>query len=107
MLAEWVGGDLLAGKREVGGAELAGTVADERSYAVGALGFVDADLDAGVLLAERPIRFAIGSTASVASAAISSRSGLQLDDPGDRVPRFVDRSQDLTGGTDERRARRG
>ncbi len=72
LLAERVR-DEPGGKRQVSGAELAGSVLDERSYAVGALGFVDADLDPGVEFAEPADRSAIGSTASVASAAISSR----------------------------------
>ena len=52
LLAERVGDELPAGQRKVGGAELARAVADERPYAVRALGLVDADLDAGVPLAE-------------------------------------------------------
>ena len=52
LLAERVGDELPAGQRKVGGAELARAVADERAYAVGALGLVDADLDPGVPLSE-------------------------------------------------------
>ena len=89
------------------GAELAGPVLDERSYAVGALGFVNADLDPGVEFAEPANQIRHWVDGQRRQRGDLQPSCLQLDDPGDRVPGFVDRAEHLTGRTDERLSRRG
>ena len=107
LLAEGVGDELHTGEREVGGAELAGAIADERSHAVGGLGFVDADLDAGVALSKSADQVRHRVDRERRERRELEPPCPQLDDPGDRVAGFVDRSQDLTSRTDERFPCRG
>ena len=107
LFAERVGDQLSTGERQVRGAELASAVPDERPHAVGALGLVDSDLDAGVLFAEAPdqVRHRIDRERRQRGQLEPSR--LQFDDPGDRLAGFVDGAEHLTSGTDERLPGRG
>ena len=107
LLAEGVGDQLLAGEREVGGAELAGAIADERADPVRAFGFEDADLDAGVPRPEAADQVGHRVDRERRERGDLERACLQLEHAGDRVAGLVDRSQDLTGGTDQRLARGG
>ena len=105
LLAERVGDELPAGQREVGGAELAGAVADERARRrrrsrVRARG----PAMPGWRSRKRPISVGHRVDRERGQRGDLERAGLQLDDPGDRVARLVDRPQDLPGGTDQRLA---
>ena len=107
LLAERVGGELVARQGEVRGAELARAVADERSDAVGAVGFEHLDLHARVAFAEAADQRGHRVDRERRERGDLERARSQLDDAADRVAGVVDRSQDLAGGADQRLARGG
>jgi hypothetical protein len=95
---------LVTGQREVGGAELAGAVADERADSVGAFGLEHPDSDAGIALAEAADEGGHRVDRQGGQGGDLERAGGELEHAADRVAGLVGGSQDLPGGTDQRLA---
>ena len=86
------------------GAQLARAFTDERADLIGGFGFEDPEGDAGIPGAEAANQLRHGVDGERRERSDVQRACAQLEHPGDRAARLIDRPQYLPGRADERLA---